>query len=121
MADDGGVVDIFVYLGGQQEVPEDVTHVRIDRSVKIIPARAFVGHRSLVSVETHDGIEKIEDDAFEGCTSLRGIKLPGVVKVGDMAFTKIAEHKLPRCRRREKIGQIWVWNFFTQNSHLTSP
>jgi len=27
-----------------------------------------------------------------------------------------------RCRRREKIGQIWVWNFFTKihNSTMTS-
>jgi len=29
--------DIFVYLGGDQEVPMDVKHVVIDRSVKIIP------------------------------------------------------------------------------------
>ena len=36
MADvyDGGD-DVFVYLGGEQEVPRNVTHVIIDRSVKI--------------------------------------------------------------------------------------
>jgi hypothetical protein len=54
---DGG--DIFVYVGGEQEVPLDVTHVIIDRSVKIIPERAFIRRTKLVSVETHDDLEKI--------------------------------------------------------------
>jgi hypothetical protein len=79
-------VDIFVYTGGEQEVPDDVTHVRIDPSVKIIPLNAFGGRTQLVSVETHDGIEKIEEWAFTGCDSLRGIKLPGVREVEYCAF-----------------------------------
>jgi len=33
MADGGD--NVFVYLGGEQEVPRNVTHVIIDRSVKI--------------------------------------------------------------------------------------
>jgi hypothetical protein len=85
MADDVGD-NIFVYTG-EQEVPADVTHVIIDRSIKIIPERAFLDRRKLVSVETHDGIEIVEELAFCGCWSLRGIKLPGVKKVGDMAFS----------------------------------
>jgi hypothetical protein len=79
-------VTVFVYLGGEQEVPRNVTHVRIDRSVKIIPERAFYQRMNMVSVETHDGIEKVEQRAFYGCTSLRGIKLPGVKEVGYIAF-----------------------------------
>jgi hypothetical protein len=78
--------DRFVYTGGEQEVPADVTHAIIDRSVKIIPREAFGGRTQLVSAETHDGIEKIQGHAFKGCTSMRGIKLPGVVEVGHMAF-----------------------------------
>jgi hypothetical protein len=81
---DGG--DIFVYLGGEQEVPRNVTHVRIDRSVKIIPERAFFRRTELLSVETHDDLEKIERDAFNHCTSLRGIKLQGVRIVEQEAF-----------------------------------
>jgi hypothetical protein len=84
MADGGD--DIFVYLGGEQEVPFDVTHVRIDGSVKIIPQRAFQFRRELLSVETHDDLEKIEEYAFDYCTSLRGIKLPGVRIVEKGAF-----------------------------------
>jgi hypothetical protein len=86
MADDGGGGNIFVYLGGEQEVPRDVTHVRFDRSVKIIPSRAFFGRKYLVSVESHDGIEKIEQGAFNDCLSLRGIKLPGVKEIEKYAF-----------------------------------
>jgi hypothetical protein len=86
MAEQAEGVNIFVYLGGEQEVPYNITHVRIDRSVKIIPEQAFQNHENLVSVETHDGIEKIEQCAFNGCISLRGIELPGVREVGYCAF-----------------------------------
>jgi hypothetical protein len=79
-------MNIFVYLGGEQVVPRNVTHVRIDRSVKIIPREAFRGRRALLSVETHDDLEKIEGNAFNRCTSLRGIKLPGVRIVEEGAF-----------------------------------
>ena len=84
MADGGD--DIFVYLGGEQEVPFDVTHVRIDRSVKIIPREAFQHRHNLLSVETHDDLEKVEGCAFRNCHSLRGIKLPGVRIVERLAF-----------------------------------
>jgi hypothetical protein len=78
--------NIFVYTG-EHEVPADVTHVIIDRSVKTIPERAFQNRRKLVSVEMHDGVGKIEGQAFYWCTSLRGIKLLGVVVVEVGAFT----------------------------------
>jgi hypothetical protein len=87
MAEQAEEENIFVYVGGEQVVPFGVTHVRIDRSVKIIPLGAFVGRRYLVFVETYDGIEKIEGDAFCGCDSLRGIKLPGVREIGNSAFS----------------------------------
>jgi hypothetical protein len=85
MADDGGD-NIFLYLGGEQEVPRGVTHVCIDRSVKIIPRLAFDERANLVSVETHDELEIIEDQVFEGWGSLRGIKLSGVKEVKLLAF-----------------------------------
>ena len=90
MADDGDNI-MFVYMGGEQVVPDDVTHVRIHKSVKIIPAYAFQYRRNLVSVETHNEIEKVEEFAFCGCTSLRGIKLPGVREIEDNAFFNCRE------------------------------
>ncbi len=82
-ADDG---DVFVYMGGDQEVPWNVTHIRIHKSVKIIRARAFIGCRNLVSIEMHDGVEIIIEEAFWGCSSLRKIKLSGVRVIGAGAF-----------------------------------
>ena len=78
--------NIFVYMGGEQVVPDGVTHAVIDPSVKIVPRGAFSYRRQLVSVIFHDGVEIIEDDAFAGCESLRGIKLLGVREIGVEAF-----------------------------------
>ena len=65
-ADDGGNDnDVFVYMGGNQEVPRHVTHVRIHKSVKIISREAFYRCRNLLSVEMHDGVEIIEEYAFQ--------------------------------------------------------
>eukprot|EP00984_Skeletonema_dohrnii_P014907 scaffold6369_cov77-Skeletonema_dohrnii-CCMP3373.AAC.4 len=82
----GGHRDIFVYMGGEQVVPEDVTHVRIDKSVEVIEDFAFNGCEYLVQVETHDRIRKIGWRAFNGCISLRIIDLRSVVEIGMQAF-----------------------------------
>jgi len=79
--------DIFVYMGGDQEVPDDVRRARIHKSVKSIPRYAFYKRRNLTSVEFHDEIEIIEEEAFKDCNSLRGsIKLLGVKIVKRSAF-----------------------------------
>jgi len=77
---------IFVYTGGQQVVPSDVTHVRIDRSVEIIPERAFYKRKQLVVVEFHNGVKDIGKLAFAGCTSLRSLNLTGIKTIGSGAF-----------------------------------
>jgi hypothetical protein len=83
---DGGNDDVFIYMGGNQRAPRNVTHIRIHKSVKIISAWAFNGCRNLVSIEMHDGVEIIETQAFCGCTSLIEIKLPGVRVIREWAF-----------------------------------
>jgi len=57
-----------------------VRHIIIDRSVKIIPARAFQYRFQLLSVEMHEDVEKIEEFGFDNCHSLTGIKLLGVLR-----------------------------------------
>ena len=85
MADGGD--DIFVYMGGDQEVPFDITHAIIDPSVNTVRRRAFFYRRQLVSVIFHDGVEIIEEEAFCDCKSLSGrIKLVGVREIGYSAF-----------------------------------
>eukprot|EP00984_Skeletonema_dohrnii_P034470 scaffold33569_cov84-Skeletonema_dohrnii-CCMP3373.AAC.4 len=85
MAEEGGD-EIFVYMGGDQVVPRNVVRVRIDKSVTMIPTRAFLGRQHLIYVEFHDGIETIEEAAFKGCSSLRGVKLLGVKVIKMRAF-----------------------------------
>ena len=75
-ADDGDDNDVFIYMGGDQRVPQHVTHVRVHKSVKIIRYRAFQNCR-LVSIEMHDGVEIIEFMVFYQCKSIIRIKLPG--------------------------------------------
>jgi hypothetical protein len=84
-ADDGGN-GVFIYMGGGQVVPRDVTHVRVHKSVKIIRACAFRWCRKLASIEIHDGVEIIEGWAFYDCRSLRGINLKDVRVIGEYAF-----------------------------------
>ena len=79
--------EIFVYMGGDQRVPDGVRRARIHISVKIIRARAFYRRRQLIYVEFHDGIEAVEEEAFFGCVKLRGmIKLLGVKIIKQWAF-----------------------------------
>ena len=75
--------DVFVYMGG--EVPDDVPHVRVHKSVKITITQYAFRH-SLVSIEMHDGVEIIKNDAFYGCLALRRIKLSSVSVIEENAF-----------------------------------
>ena len=79
--------DIFVYMGGDQQVPDGVRRARIHISVKIVPRRAFYYRRQLIYVEFHDGVEIIEEEAFESCRSLNAaIKLLGIKIIKAKAF-----------------------------------
>ena len=62
----------FLYMGGDQVVPDGITHAVIDPSVKTVRRRAFYNRRRLVSVIFHDGIEIVEEESFSNCRSLSG-------------------------------------------------
>ena len=102
--------DIFVYLGGDQVVPDEITHAIIDPSVKTVRRRAFANRRRLVSVIFHDGVEIVEEEAFCNCRSLRrGIKLLGVKEIGDGAFLDC--FALPGVEFGDKLETIGVEAF----------
>ncbi len=89
MAEAQGDDEIFVYMGGDQEVPRHVRRVKIHKSVKIIPARAFQGRRHLIHVELHDEIEIIGEEAFTDCFNLlQSVKLIGVKTIKSEAFAR---------------------------------
>ena len=67
----------FLYTGqDNSEIPRDVTHARIDPSVKVIAAGAFRGCEQLVAVELCEGLELIGQSAFYSCKSLKCFKAP---------------------------------------------
>ena len=59
--------EIFVYMGGDQRVPDGVRRAKIHEDVKIVPREAFFRRRQLIYVEFHDDIEIIEEHAFWCC------------------------------------------------------
>ena len=84
---DVGGGDIFVYTGGEQEVPRDVKRLRIAENIGTIPQGAFRDCEQLIEVEGHNKLEKIEADGFNNCTSLRWLtKMNGVIEIEGHAF-----------------------------------
>jgi hypothetical protein len=86
--DDGvGGDEIFVYMGGDQEVPRDVRRVRIAENIDTIPWGVFEGCEQLIEVEGHNKIKKIERREFHYCIRLRRVtKMQGVIEIEDTAF-----------------------------------
>jgi len=79
--------EYFTYTGRDGDIiPPDVTRVRIDKSVKVIPASAFYGRRNIEEVDCDVGVETIEEWTFAFCTSLRRVIMPGVRVVSGGAF-----------------------------------
>ena len=76
--------DVFVYRGGR--APRHVTHVRIDKSVRVLEEEAFRECFSLLTVETHGRLFRIGRYAFEGCVSLTRINLKSVRVINEGAF-----------------------------------
>ena len=81
--------DIFVYTGGEQEVPRDVKRLRIAENVDTVPRDAFADCEQLIEVVGHDKLKKIEEFAFNYCISLRRLmKMNGVIEIEQFAFYK---------------------------------
>jgi len=85
-----GDTSIYIYNGGDnKEVPKDVTNIKVDSSVTIIPQNAFKDLTNVTSIELPQGLIRIEDHAFENCKSLTSISIPSTVQeIGNFAFCK---------------------------------
>ena len=60
LADGNNNDDIFVYVGGDQEVPRDVKRVRIAENIDTVPREVFLRCEQLIEVVGHNKIKKIE-------------------------------------------------------------
>jgi len=112
--------EIFVYTGGDQVVPRNVRRVRIDKSVKFIAMEAFTGRHNLIYVEFHDGVERIEEFAFPGCTSLRSVKSLGVMIIEGGAFNGCENLEDVEFNSLETIGNYAFMNC-TSLRNITMP
>jgi hypothetical protein len=74
---------IFIYnKDTKDDIPRNVTHVKVDPSVKEIHDFAFEICHSLVEVEFSEGLERIGKGAFYRCKNLKYInRLPSTLEM----------------------------------------
>ena len=69
----------FVYKLGI-DVPEDVTHVLVHRSVEVLPEGVFENCKHLKEVKIEEGLREIGAAAFRICVLLEYVTLPSTLK-----------------------------------------
>jgi hypothetical protein len=109
----------FLYMGqSRDDIPQNVTRVKVDPSVREIRSLAFCNCSQLRNVELNEGVERIEYGAFFDCTSLTSIRIPSTVKqIGKMAFHGC--NQLTNVELNEGLERIDKWAFHRCKS-LTS-
>ena len=96
------IIRRFTYTG-EEIIPDDVTHVFVN--VKVVPPGAFRGHHSIREIICHENVEKIEEHAFDGCTNLIRVIMPGVKTVEKMAFDSCESLRYIECKKLKKISR----------------
>ncbi|KAK1733351.1 leucine-rich repeat domain-containing protein [Skeletonema marinoi] len=94
----------YIYYG-MEAVPPDVTRVRIDESVTVIPTSAFYENRNIEEVECHDRVKSVGGWAFYNCRSLRRVIMRGVKAVNGFAFYYCNALTDVECEKLEIIGR----------------
>ena len=95
--------EYYIFTG--ERVPDHVTHVLIAKALKFVPARAFSSHPNIEEMICHDGVEKIERNAFHNCPSLQRVIMPGVKIVEKFAFHNCTSLTYIECGKLEIIGE----------------
>ncbi|EJK55691.1 hypothetical protein THAOC_24548 [Thalassiosira oceanica] len=107
-ADEVGEDQYWIYTG-EDEVPVDVTHVRVPDGVTGLRERAFGYRERLVAVELNEELVEIGRSAFYSCTSLECVRIPSsVTTVGEYAFlqcSKLSHVEFPEGSRVGAIGK----------------
>ena len=96
----------YIYRGGVSEsIPREATHITVAEDVTIIYERAFFRHPNIIEVICHDKVEKIEQEAFCGCPSLRRVIMPGVKIVETWALIECEALSDVDCGKLEIVGR----------------
>ena len=77
------VVDTYQ---GDLVIPQKVTYKGVDYTVASVGYSAFKSNKSLTSVQLPSSVKRIESYAFNDCSSLISITMPGVVVIDDGVF-----------------------------------
>jgi len=113
--------EYYIFTGMVGEViPRHVTHVRIDKSLKVVPARAFYEHPNIEVVICHDKVERIEAEAFFYCPSLRRVIMPGVTIIERSAFFSCRALNDVECGKLEIIVK-WAFGSCSSLSSVDLP
>eukprot|EP00984_Skeletonema_dohrnii_P024421 scaffold13533_cov90-Skeletonema_dohrnii-CCMP3373.AAC.6 len=70
---------------GREAVPPDVTRVRIDESLTVIPAYAFDENPNIEEVKCHDRVKTVEDNAFRRLV-VQNVLGPSLPKLARLAL-----------------------------------
>ena len=95
--------EYYIFTGGV--VPDHVTHVLIDKALKFVRKLAFYRHPNIEEVICHDGVEKIEQEAFSRCPRLRRVIMPGVKEIEQYAFNECEALTYIEWDKLERIGK----------------
>ena len=113
--------EYYVFTGRTGEViPRHVTHVLIAKALKFVRASAFRNHPNIQELVCHNGVEKIEQSACRGCTSLRRVIMRGVKVVEKWAFYECTALTYIECGKLEIIGQ-WAFSECESLSSIDLP
>ena len=104
MAAEGGNNIVWFTYTGQEEIPDEATHIIVD--VRTIPRRAFYCHRNIVEVICHEDVKQIGKDAFIECPNLRRVIMPGVKVVEWRAFQHCEAITHVECCKLEIIKEL---------------
>ena len=99
----------YIYRGEVGElIPRRATHIIV--IARVILEHAFAEHPNIVEVICHDGVEKIEEEAFWDCGNLRRVIMPGVKIVERKAFYWCDALTDVECGKLEIIKEYAFWN-----------
>ena len=106
MAADGNNIVRYIYRGEEDErIPVEATHITVGEGVTFVRAHAFRGHQNIIEVICHDGVETIEERAFDSCPSLRRVIMTGVKEIEKRAFHFCEVLTNVECDKLEVIGE----------------
>mmetsp|Transcript_23260 Transcript_23260/g.33216 ORF Transcript_23260/g.33216 Transcript_23260/m.33216 type:complete len:319 (+) Transcript_23260:318-1274(+) len=107
MAAEGNNIRRYIYRGEAGEVIPRDGHiiVIVHEGVTVILANAFRGYHNIVELICHEGVEKIEREAFDHCTSLRRVIMPCVEIAEGYAFYYCTALTDVECNKLEIIEE----------------